>query len=107
MRNGTIISSIGLGVSLMFLLMLSTGAQSMVMIGLGLITFFLGLGFILNAMFFTVPKKQLEERSSEADIQRKLDSLNTNTNEFPMPPRASVTEHTTKHLKDKNPLSNS
>lgn len=102
MRTGTIISSVGLGVALMFLLMVSNGADAIFMIGLGLITFFIGLGFILNAILFTVPKKSL--KNSEANDQNELKDANANTNELLMPPTAqqefsSVTEHTTRHLK--------
>ena len=61
MRTGTIISSVGLGVALMFLLLVSNGADAIFMIGLGLITFFIGLGFILNAILFTVPKKKQQK----------------------------------------------
>lgn len=105
MRTGTIISSVGLGVALMFLLMVSNGADAIFMIGLGLITFFIGLGFIINALLFTIPKKQIGE-NNPSDTEDQIDGINAATNELLMPPTAqqkfsSVTEHTTKHLKKK------
>jgi F0F1-type ATP synthase assembly protein I len=105
MRTGTIISSVGLGVALMFLLMVSNGADAIFMIGLGLITFFIGLGFIINALLFTIPKKQIGE-NNPSDTEDQIEGINAATNELLMPPIAqqefsSVTEHTTKHLKKK------
>lgn len=111
LRVGTITSSIGFGVTLMFLLMFSKGADSVFMMGLGLITFFLGLGFILNALLFTVPKKSLSDKSDEAQSQRKLDSaIETETNELVLPPKSendiftSVTEETTRSLREKQSI---
>lgn len=105
MRTGTIISSVGLGVALMFLLMVSNGADAIFMIGLGLITFFIGLGFIINALLFTIPKKQIGE-NNPSNTEDQIDGINAATNELLMPTTAqqefsSVTEHTTKHLKKK------
>jgi hypothetical protein len=72
---------------------------------LGLVCFFIGLSFIINALLFTIPKKSLSDKSEEADTQRDLDA---NTNELVLPESrsvfSSVTEHTTQHLKEKQPL---
>ena len=79
--------------------------------GLGIVMFFIGLGVILNGMFLTVPRKGLVDRSSEADRQRVLDGTVNNTSDLRLPasPAAdafsSVTEHTTRHLEEKQPES--
>lgn len=104
MRTGTIISSVGLGATLMFLLQISNGADALLMVGLGLVTFFIGFGFILNALLFTVPRKNLPNKFDDAQSQRELDA---NTSDLVLPKSndifSSVTEHTTRQLsKTKN-----
>jgi hypothetical protein len=109
-RIGTIISSAGIGtalaLSLLGLLMKEEGF--LFLAGLGLVTFFIGLGFILNGVFLTVPKMNLFDRSSDADSQRQLDGVTSQTNDLRLaePPVqfSSVTEHTTHHLKEKQPV---
>ncbi len=106
-RAGTIISSIGVGVVLMFLLMLSNGSNVLFMIGAGLITFFIGLGIIVNGLLFTVPKKSVSDKSFDANTQRTIDA-ERQTGELALPESndifSSVTEHTTHQLKDKQPI---
>ncbi len=105
MRTGTIVSSAGIGVVLMFLLIASNGAQSLVMIGAGLVAFFIGLGIITNGLFFTVPKNFIEEKNPDSDKQRKLDA-NLNDSELPDFEQnfVSVTENTTRQLSDKQKI---
>lgn len=110
MRVGTIISSVGLGATLMFLLMISNKADAFLMMGLGIITFFIGLGFIINGLLFTVPKKLISDKSAEALNQRELDDGANETSELVLPESSansvftSVTEETTRHLKEKEIL---
>ena len=115
LRAGTILACIGLGVALgvalvayfiplkdfelMFLLSLA-----------GVVTFFIGLAFVLNGLFLTVPRKALSDKSSNADKQRQLDGLNVQTNDLVLPEAnpglfTSVTENTTQHLKEERPVS--
>lgn len=107
-RTGTIISSIGLGTAIaLSVVAAAMQKEEMVFLaGLGVITFFIGLGFILNGFFLTVPKKNLSDKSSNATRQRELDA---NTNELVLPEShsvfSSVTENTTQHLKEKQPVS--
>ncbi len=104
MRTGMIISMIGLGaaigISLASWAMRDEGV--MFIAGLGVVTFFIGLGFLLNGVFLTVPKRGLADRSSDAARQRELDGLTGTTNDLKLPEPASlfssVTENTTKHL---------
>ncbi len=103
-RIGTIIASAGVGtalaLSLLGLLMKEEGF--LFLAGLGIVTLFIGLGFIFNGIFLTVPKMDLLDRSSDADSQRALDGISGNTNDLRLAePPASVTESTTRHLKNK------
>lgn len=116
-RTGTILSLIGAGAAIAFSIAAGFVDDDMVVIaGLGLVTLFIGLSFILNGLFFTVPKKILSDKSSEADKQRELDTninlpttqLDAQTNDLLLPESknrfSSVTEETTKHLKEKIPV---
>lgn len=109
MRTGMILSSIGLGTAI------GTSIVSMIMkdedviflAALGVVAFFIGLGFILNGVFLTVPGKGLPDKSSDADSQRELDATK-GTNDLVLPEpvplfSSSITEHTTQHLKEKEP----
>ena len=110
MRVGTILSTIGLGaaISLSLVAFASRKEEFLFLAGLGFISFFIGLGFILNGIFLTVPKNELADRSSAAESQRKLDKLGGNTNDLrlggPATQFSSVTEHTTHHLQEKQPV---
>jgi hypothetical protein len=76
-------------------------------LGAGVITFFIGLGVILNALFFTIPAKQLRAPTYREKAPESLDAPRAT----PLPlreastasslPAISVTEHTTQHLEQK------
>ena len=108
-RLGMLLSSIGLGaaIGISLVSMVMADGDVIFLAALGIVTFFLGLGFILNGVFLTVPRKALPDRSAEADSQRQLDGLPADTNEpkSPLPASlfSSVTENTTQHLKEKQP----
>ena len=114
MRVGTLIAGIGLGTAIAFaVLVVFVNEKDIFMVaGLGLITFFIGLSFIINGMLLTVPKKDVSDKSKEADTQRELDShinqLSAATNELVLPESnqvfSSVIEDTTQHLKEKQPV---
>lgn len=108
-RTGTVISSIGLGATIAFAIISAIAKDDGLLIisGLGVVCFFIGLSFFINGLLFTVPKKTLPDNSTEAATQRQLDSAET-TNELVLPSSnqnfASVTEHTTHQLKTKEPI---
>lgn len=111
-RTGTIISFIGLGVTLGLTvagIAVKKEEEMFFLAALGVVCFFIGLSFLVNGLLFTVPKKSLEDKSEEADNQRALDVANNQTtNELVLPENkslfSSVTENTTKHLKEKQPI---
>ena len=106
MRAGMILACVGIGtaIGISLVSMVMKDSDVIFLAALGLVTFFIGLGFILNGLFLTVPKKTLSDRSSDAASQRELDG-STNDLKLPQPANlfSSVTEHTTKHLKEKQP----
>jgi hypothetical protein len=107
MRIGTFISTIGLGAGItLFLVALASGKEEiLVFSALGFITFCIGLGFLLNGMFLTVPRKGLTGRSMDADSPRELDLIaDKNDLRLADPPVQfpSVTENTTRHLKEES-----
>ncbi|NOT46131.1 MAG: hypothetical protein HOP17_00070 [Acidobacteria bacterium] len=106
MRTGMIISSVGLGAALGI-----TGAWALMndkdiifLAGLGIVTLFIGLGFILNGYFLTVPISEAVDNAAAGDRQRELDATEYTKPELPQPSAqsfaSSVTEHTTKHLEE-------
>ena len=111
MRAGIIISTIGLGAAIgMLMVALSVQPHDrdgfMMTSAMGLVCFFIGLGFLLNAFFFTRLPKGVSDRSADAEAQNVLDStysapsqLRAQTTSNLVKPPGSVTENTTLHLK--------
>lgn len=114
-RVGTLISCIGLGAAIGFTVASAFADDKDIIIvaALGLVTFFIGLSFIINGFFATVPKKQISDRSFDADAQRELDETSflpaKQTNELVLPGAnqvfTSVTEETTRHLGERQKVS--
>src|SRR5437660_12901164 len=110
MRAGIVVSSIGVGFTVLMFLMTSVARANDVEgfvggAGLGIVTFCIGLGLLLNALLFTRPRKDLEDHSADARSQNLLDAgyappqLRSQTTSNLSQPAGSVTEHTTLHLK--------
>jgi len=111
-RAGVVVAATGIGAALLIFLM-SLGAHDLIpFIALGVITFLIGLGMILNGLAFTIPKKNMLDRSAEGKAQKELEMMNDaysnpavgalgaqsqTTNDLMMA-RPSVTEHTTHQL---------
>ena len=106
-RIGSIIASAGIGtaVGLTIVSLLQKNDEMLFLAALGVVALFVGLGFVLNGLFLTLPKMNLFDRSADADTQRQLDGVSTNANDLKLPEPAtlfsSVTENTTQHLKEK------
>ncbi len=108
-RGGIVVASIGLGAAIAFSIaaVLMGDAGVFFVAGLGLVTLFIGLSLILNALLFTVPKKSVLDKSPDAASQHEIEG-DEQTNELVLPESndnfVSVIEHTTKHLKEKQPI---
>lgn len=112
-RAGIITAAIGLGATIVIFIMAMDKLDLIPFITPALVTFLVGIGVIVNGLIFTVPRKQLPGDAYDALSQKVLDSGVNRipyeaqapgqlTNELPATPRlqaASVTEHTTHHLK--------
>jgi len=102
-RTGTTITSVGLGVAISFALLSIFAKEDLfVLAALGVVVFFLGLGFVVNGLLLTIPKKSLPDRLTESPDQHIVDTSKSSTNELQFPEKntelSSVTEHTTRHL---------
>jgi len=103
-RLGLLLSSIGLGIfiSLSLVALLAKKEEFVFLAGFGFILFFIGIGFAVNAVFLTVPRERglptVAEPPPIADNR-----IDTNDLELrPAPAQfTSVTEQTTRHLKEK------
>ncbi len=109
-RNGSIVSFIGLGVAVGFFLASIFGDDKdiIIMAAFGFVTFCIGLALIINGIFFTIPKRDIstETEPFDPEFDRDLGGFTSTTNDLLMPQSASheftsVTEPTTRHLKDK------
>lgn len=122
-RAGVIVASAGLGFGALMAIMTSVAQGADVQgflggLGLGVATFLIGLGLIINAILFTRPRKRIEDNSSEARSQNLLDAnysppqvragaeapstfRSQTTSNLSQASGSSVTEHTTHHLKSK------
>jgi hypothetical protein len=106
-RAGVVTAAAGLGGAIFMTLMSAfiKGADPLLGVaGLGLAAFVIGLGLIMNALFFTKLRTGVEDNSSDATAQNLLDAgyappqLKAQTTSNLNQPD-SVTEQTTLHLK--------
>jgi hypothetical protein len=107
-RTGSTVSFIGLGVTIAFMLAgIFMKNDMFFMSALGLVTFFIGLSFIVNGKFHTIPQKNLADNSPDGKRQLELDKATTNELISPQPANlfSSVTETTTRNLQEKQPVS--
>ena len=106
-RNGVITACVGLGPALAVLVLALEKQDFFPFIIPWLVTFFVGIGMIINGLLFTLPRKELPGDQFDAMSQRALDMNRVvyeappaRTNELApgTNPQASITEHTTHHL---------
>jgi hypothetical protein len=108
MRNGVVTAAVGLGATLLGIIISLAEKNFFPVIGAGLVAFCIGLGILLNGLLLTIPRKELADRSADANAQDLLDrsqgtpiveaSAVENARALPL---SSVTEHTTQQLKTK------
>ncbi len=109
-RIGSIITFIGLAVAIAFTkLGLFAVDKDMIFVAIaGFITFFIGLSFLINGFYFTLPNKSVADKTDEAEKQRELDYSILPTNELKLPEAnqefVSITEETTQNLNVKEPV---
>ena len=117
-RAGMIVAASGFGAGILGLIMSAVlrgpdAESALIVVGLGAIAFAIGLALVLNGLLFTKPRKGIEDHSADARLQNLLDSgqatpklraggdsgpaFRAETTSSLSP--ASVTEHTTHHLK--------
>src|SRR5215472_10314942 len=102
-RAGTITASVGLGLVVLFLLLSLAEGNAFFLIGPSLLVFLIGLGVVINGVWFTVPKKWMPDRSLERPRQDALERSVTGgqgelSASLPSAQPISVTEETTRHL---------
>lgn len=102
-RNGMIVSSVGLGVSIGFTLAAIFADRDLLFFAaLGVVAFFIGFGFILNGYFLSQPKISGQLPNGKP---HPAESFAEETSELKIPASGrplfgSVTEGTTRHLKN-------
>src|SRR6185295_18679796 len=116
-RAGVVLAAIGLGAALLILLMSWKDQDLLPFVSLGVATFLIGIGLVLNGLAFTIPRKTLTDRSDDARRQRELEATAATNGYVPnqlsgtsqatnelndrIADRPSITEHTTHHLNPK------
>jgi hypothetical protein len=103
-RAGIVLTSVGAAASLLFVV-LSAVINEHVFLGfsaLGLVPFLLGLGLVINGLYFTLPHKKSLAQSEDGSSQKEIWDPALPRREFataqPLAAPVSVTEHTTHHL---------
>jgi hypothetical protein len=103
-REGIVTSAAGLGGTVFFLVWGLFARDMFFLMGLGITAFLIGIGLILNALLFTVPKQHvphlddLQQKSLRADVMERISSRREATTAEPAGQPPSVTEQTTHHL---------
>ena len=110
-RYGSLISFIGLGAAIGFVIVaLFNDPEVLAIAAFGLVTMMIGIAMVINGYFFTVPQEGLDESRVGFDVGRPPSVTGRGeTNELLMPPSArsevgSVTENTTRTLDEKIPV---
>lgn len=110
LRAGLIMSFIGLGGLLGGLIASLNDEDLLVLMFPGAIALFIGLAVVLNGLLFTLPRRSLKQSGRDLSelLERNQSGLSLDTADF-KPAHgvraeekrlASVTEHTTRHLRD-------
>jgi len=105
-RAGTITAAVGLGLSLLFLMLSTAKPDLILMAGPSLVVFLIGLAVVINGAFFTLHKQMANVQPLDTNNTGMLNQASINItaaqNELSAPrplfPPSSVTENTTTHL---------
>ena len=106
-RAGLITAAIGFGASLGSLFMTLTDEDFLIFLLPTLVLFFIGIGLMINGLWFTLPRKRLPDADlnllSPELIDKSQRQITKNISPaYPPLTNSSVTEHTTHHLRDKD-----
>ena len=106
-RAGLIVAAVGFGASLGSLFMTLTDPDFVLFLLPTLVVFFIGLGLMINGLWFTLPRKQLPEADLNILSPEAIDTPQRSITKNVSPAytsltNSSVTEHTTHHLRDKD-----
>jgi hypothetical protein len=107
-RHGVVTSAVGLGATVFFLVWGLNEKDMFFLMGLGVTAFLIGLGLIVNALLFTVPKQYVPHASLDTRQRDLIDETPDRitamkrelTTAEPLRRPPSVTEQTTHHLTD-------
>lgn len=111
-RAGVITSAIGLGATIVLFITALDKGNIFPLITPSLVTFFIGLGLIINGLLFTLPRKQLpggdvydamSQRALDSNLGYEVPPARTNELGSAAQSPASITEHTTHHLTTSKP----
>ncbi|HKS28330.1 MAG TPA: hypothetical protein VJS44_10945 [Pyrinomonadaceae bacterium] len=104
-RAGVVTAMCGLGATLFFYIMSMKEQDAFFIVMLGVTTFLIGLGIVLNGLLLTVPKESSMRSLNEAreDVERAMSIATKRREELNVGIQAalaasSVTEHTTHRL---------
>ena len=103
LRAGTVTAAVGLGSILLFILSsVIINRHIALAIGPSLVVFLIGLGVIINGLFFTIPKRAPGGRQEKPDREMtpRAPAAAITDGQMSSPPLSppSVVEHTTQHL---------
>lgn len=110
LRTGTLMTLIGLGATIGFIVVAAiiNAGGLLVLTGFGIVSFFIGLAYLINGLFLSGAKKSnSDEFETENHYARdvKTGEIDAKTNELILPEArqtyVSVTEDSTRHLKEK------
>jgi len=73
-RAGVVTAAVGLGGALLIFLLSLEADDLIPFISLGVVTFLIGIGLVINGLAFTIPRKKIDDRSDEAQSQKELES---------------------------------
>ena len=99
LRAGVITASIGFALALVAFLAALDKSDFFPFVVPGFITFMVGIGIIINGLLFTLPRKELPGVAYPAFTPPAPANLTNELGPGVPSPLASVTEHTTHHLK--------
>ena len=100
LRGGTITAAVGLGLIPLFVILSFWAPLFLPFIGPSLLVFLIGLGLVVNGLYFTIPKdlKAAEPTEDRPELNLRGESKKPSLPEPSPFPNLSVVENTTRNL---------